>query len=908
MSKGQQNFRILFMIILIVALCMCGIIMGSHKAQAEINKLASPFVPWLHAQGLTIQKTADKQTTEPSITTRHRHTKDVHPYAAEHPLLTAQDLLLWLEMMPRDTEIVSTKLETSYSERAGEMLTLFGYGLLNADAATTKSQLHSHGRDTESASSSEPSDQNKKTRAQTVRRFGLPAGAAQSSFILGIGDQVEIVFSGQRKDRDIYTVNGQGLLIVKDLPPVPAAGLKIEDVRNSLNAYAERFHNTKVYVSLYDIHQINVFVTGHVKKPGQITFTVFHNVLDALIAAGGIQKTGSLRKISVIRDGKTTKLDLYDLMIKQNMTADLKLRDGDKIIVPPLGETVAIAGDVKRPGIYELKGKDKNLSQKELLRWGAGTVKPGPNRYMKFELTADGQEVVSETSKLQDASFGNGTILIVRSGQEKRTGFVKLSGHTRKPGLHALVTNKNSLAALLGKDGTFGSDIYPLFAAIKRKDQAHMAVSYIAFPPLQVIKGHFDLRLQDGDDVILFSNKDILSVLNNLANTPIDADHNLISTSPTKQTISIAKRLSSQEPSEEEAREALLEDDVLTRFIHEHIIYLRGAIRKPGAYPITSQTKMSDIFAVAGGIARNANLHNIELTSALSGEGHQAAGRSGTRRTRINLIQEKAEDILLEPGDSVRVNQAKPNIKDHSILIMGALTHPGRYDLLPGDRLSDILRRAGGLTKHAYPDGAIFSRKSERKAEQERFRNVAYDLERSVALALKDRENALDMNQINMARQLASELRSVEAVGRITVEADPAALSLEPELDILMQAGDRLYIPERPLTVRVSGEVLSPAQLQFRREKSPTDYINEAGSYTHNADKDRVFAILPDGSAQPLKVNYWNHKAVLLPPGSTIVVPRDPKPFSFIDSARDISQILSNLAVTGIFLDDISDD
>ena len=159
-----------------------------------------------------------------------------------------------------------------------------------------------------------------------------------------------------------------------------------------------------------------------------------------------------------------------------------------------------------------------------------------------------------------------------------------------------------------------------------------------------------------------------------------------------------------------------------------------------------------------------------------------------------------------------------------------------------------------------------------------------------------------------MARDLAAELRQVEAVGRITVEADPGILDTQPELDMLLESGDRLYIPQRPLTVRVAGEVLSPASLQFRKEKNPRDYVAEAGGYTYHADKDRVFVLYPDGSAQPLQLSMWNHNAVMIPPGSTIVVPRDPKPFDFIQSARDVSQILSNLAITGIFLDDIRDD
>lgn len=124
---------------------------------------------------------------------------------------------------------------------------------------------------------------------------------------------------------------------------------------------------------------------------------------------------------------------------------------------------------------------------------------------------------------------------------------------------------------------------------------------------------------------------------------------------------------------------------------------------------------------------------------------------------------------------------------------------------------------------------------------------------------------------------------------------------------MLLEHGDRLFIPKRPLSVRVSGEVLSPSALQFIEEKNPRDYIDEAGGFTFHADKNRTFVLYPNGSAQPLQVNTWNHKPIFIPPGSTIVVPRDPKPFDFIEGAKEVGQILSNLAVTAVFIDDIRD-
>lgn len=239
---------------------------------------------------------------------------------------------------------------------------------------------------------------------------------------------------------------------------------------------------------------------------------------------------------------------------------------------------------------------------------------------------------------------------------------------------------------------------------------------------------------------------------------------------------------------------------------------------------------------------------------------------------------------------------------------MGEVHTPGRYDLLPGDKVSDLLARAGGLTDQAYPYGAIFSRQSMRKAEEMRFKAQARTIEQSIANALEQDDEKVSAGKIAEARSLAQELRNAQGVGRLTIEAEPGTLAANPALDMLLKTGDRLFIPRRGLTVRVSGEVLSPANLQFRDAKASLDYIHEAGGFTFHADKERTFVIYPDGSAQPLQVSAWNYKPVKIPPGSTIVVPRDPKPFDFIQSAKDVSQILSNLAVTAIFIDDLKDD
>jgi len=799
----------------------------------------------------------------------------------------------WAAPDPSGQELQSppSALEKAYSERIVDELEQFGYDLFGVPKEPTAQQLDNLSRQFHDKQENAP-------------KRNTPMGAVQDDYVLQSGDEVEIMFTGQRKDRKIYTVNPRGNILIEDFPPIPAAGRTIGQVHFSVQAAASNLYNTQSYISLASVRQIGVLVIGHVKKPGRRNLTVFHSALDALMESGGVHKTGSLRNIKLVRNGRSTIIDLYNLLMYGGSNLDMTLRDGDRIIVPPLGPTVAVAGEVKRPGIYELsaplaamhheRGKHiEKLSLNDMLDLGGGVLLSGDNRYLKLDIKNNGEESVSEVSDPFAQQFGDGAILMVSKGKDKRSGTLELTGNTRKAGIHALSQNK-TLQDLLHNETVLGPNIYPLIGVIERWDNDQLTTKMIGFPLRLVIKGKYNRQLQDGDIVHLFSNAQIAALQKDeLEKAP-------------------PREMGSTPPREDEEISALAENVPLQSFLSERSAFIRGAVRSEGAYPVGEGTALDSIIAVAGGLTLEANAQNIEITTALNGQGHQTDGRTGTRRLTVNFNNTNPETVMIEPGDSVRVNTRFKKLEANSVLIMGEVVSPGRYDLLPGDKLSDLVERAGGLTQQAYPDGAIFSRASERKAEESRFEAAARDLERSIAVAIEKAEyedkDGPDLQKIAMARDLTAELRNVEAVGRITVESDPAVLSVEPELDILLEKGDRLYIPKRPLTVRVTGEVLSPASLQFRQNKDPLQYIHEAGGFTFNADKERSFVLYPDGSAQPLQVSSWNHRATFIPPGSTIVVPRDPEPFNFVQSAKDISQILSNLAITGVFIDDIHDD
>lgn len=849
----------------IVAAILIASLSSLLLSKAMADSFAPIIVPWMQEREGVREDTTRALRNPFPVNERPRKDRET----PRHPAASAEAMVF---DTPYERPRVMTKpsaLENMYSNRIIDTLQQFGYDLFGVPSTETENHLN--------------------------RMAISPMGAVQEDFILHSGDKLEVVFSGQRTDRKIYSVTPQGVLLIDDFPPIPVSGRTIGQVRLSVQMAARNLHNTDAYVALSEVTQIGVLIVGHVKRPGRQNLTVFHTALDALMEAGGVEKTGSLRQIKLVRHGRTRIIDLYGLLMHGATNMDFRLRDGDRIIVPPIGPTVAIAGEVKRPGIYEIlpelagmrhkpKETSQRLSLNDMLDFAGGVLAPGKNRFIKLDISNDGQEHVRETSKSDQSAFkpifGDGAILMVSKGRDKRTGMVELTGHTRQPGLYAQAEIP-TLSKLIDSNKVLGDDIYPLIGVIERFNPNTLARSLHGFPINLVLQKQFDQKLKDGDIVHLFSNEQIRSLEQEIEQP--------------EEPISVGSRAPDIE---EHLEERMIIDTVMRSFLMERYAFARGAVRAPGPYPVAKGTRLDHFLAVAGGITLEGNTSNIEITS----------GTNRNNRERIDFRETSPKSISISAGDAVRINQKFKKTQDKSVLIIGEVQHPGRYDLVPGDRLSDLLARAGGLTQQAYAEGAIFSRESERRAEEARFRAAARDLERSVAIAAEKDEDGPNITQLSMVQDLAAQLREIEAVGRITVESDPGILAAEPELDLLLESKDRLYIPKRPLTVRVRGEVLSPASLQFRTSKKPRDYIDEAGGFTYNADKDRTFVLYPDGSAQPLQVSSWNYKPVMIPPGSTIVIPHDPKPFSFVDSAKDISQILSNLAITGVFIDDIRDD
>ncbi len=341
----------------------------------------------------------------------------------------------------------------------------------------------------------------------------------------------------------------------------------------------------------------------------------------------------------------------------------------------------------------------------------------------------------------------------------------------------------------------------------------------------------------------------------------------------------------------------------LVSFAADHLVWIEGDVHDPGTYLSESGTSLATMLGAAGGLQLQADLSAVTVTSS------QIDAASGTSHTVRNVYRGNSsadfEKVALLPQDTVIVRQVFSDRENGTITIVGAVRYPGTFDILRSEHLSSVLERAGGLTDEAYPLGAVFTRISAQQAEAQGNYREAVELQTGALTAA----TTPDVNPaiLTYLQSLEQQLLHQPALGRITVTADPTILAVKPELDTLLQPGDFIYVPKRPSTIAVSGEVLNPGSFQYRPDMALSDYVELAGGYTQVAEDDETFVIMPDGSARTPSsgvLSFFGSDPI--PPGSTIVVPPNPAPFNWIVFATQITQIISQVAITAAGLSAVS--
>lgn len=781
-------------------------------------------------------------------------------------------------------------------------------------------------------------------------------GTIPANYIMGVGDQLIVSFVGSTDRSITVNVDNEGRLILPDLSPINVAGRKFSEFEKDLKAkVSEAMLGTDVYVSIGSVRQVGVYILGEVSMPGLHNLTSLSTVLQALAKAGGVKKTGSLRAIQVEFNGQSKVFDLYALM-SSSTEQNILLQDGSRIIVPTIGKTVGVNGRVARPAIYELAKDEDHIQWGELLNLAGDTTRPRGNDFSVNRFEEDGTQSLLSIDAASEQLLA-GDLALVNYKRDVVIGEVFLTGHVQVEGNRPLASAP-TLSALLKGTGAFGPKPYLAFGVIETVDPLSRARLYKHVNIENVVAGIEDVKLNNQDRVVIYSAADvsflsspvlrgvvltgeyssgeckalegIAEFVNNYGRDrfAILSRNIFVDTSVTVEAIKEnstesfnldnSRELDAQEElfsgqsggvlsfddvaeegangleEEQDSCIKIFEDNVgLLAYTLEHVAAVNGAVRTPGLFPISGEVPLSSVMAFAGGFSRDADMSLIEMLMVNQDSG---GARESTIRSVVNGLAQSLDGVFIKANYSVRANSRTTDQESGTVLLSGEFARPGVYAIVKGEKLSELIERAGGLTNYAYPLGAIFTRLSAKESQQEGFRRAAREINSALAVAAV--RSDVDAEAIIAAQNLSDELTTVEALGRVVVEADVSILRVRPEFDTILEPGDKLIMPKRPNFVTIGGDVLNPGALQFISGKSVKTYLAEAGGMQRSADEDRVYLVHPNGVASPIKLSRWGSDDQPVLPGSAIIVPKNLDPLTTFERMSVFTQILSQLALS----------
>lgn len=754
-----------------------------------------------------------------------------------------------------------------------------------------------------------------------------------SEYIIGPGDVIKLQLFGKENEQLELPVTRDGAVQMTDTGPIVVAGMAFEDVRTLLKERVQqKYIGTQASVSLGELRSMRVFVLGEARHPGSYTVSSLSTMTNALLVSGGVKTSGSLRQVQLKRDGEVIgTLDLYDLLLNGDTASDQRLQSGDTLFIPPVGETVAVEGEVRRPAIYELKG-DETLA--DMIAMAGGYTRDAAPAYTRLERVDDRRRRSLESVDLTQGaarrqSVRQGDKVIIKSLSDITEGFVALRGSAERPGKREFRPGMR-LSDLIGdRRQDLESDVDLNYALVVRElnDQGHIAVKQ--FRPVDLFReagGESDLVLQERDQILLFSLEDRGAVdeealeeveradLDSLKEagrrqaqlqSPAQARSTGIGPGQTYAQKLVTEKGEDQEENRKTGRQLL--DEVLEQLDRQatpqqpaRAATVGGAVRFPGRYPIASDATAEDLVAAAGGLKDSALLLEAEVVRASVNEGGMAETELLTF-TLFQGVENGAGDIALEGYDRLLI-KAVPGFAEREVITLeGEVRFPGEYSIRLGDSLADVLERAGGLTERAFPEGAMFSRERLRLQERKRMEVAEQRLRRDLlGLQLEAGKDAGDMD-LGLLQNLLQQVQGAEAMGRLVIDLEGLLKGRLEALEVM--DGDRLEVPRRAQSVSVFGEVQFASSHLYEPGLDVMDYLERSGGFTAQADKDRIYVIRADGSVwRPQRSRWFAGGGRDLRPGDTIVAPIKLDRINTLQLTSNISQIFSNLAVSAAAL------
>ena len=726
---------------------------------------------------------------------------------------------------------------------------------------------------------------------------GVPA---PEQYVIGPGDRLRIFLFGKETAEYELVVNRDGTLVIPDLDRLNVQGLSFEALQSLV---AERVQQRKIgvtsVVTLDELRSIQVFVLGDVKQPGSFAVSAFSTLVNALFVAGGVSEDGSLRSIQLKRGGQTVaSLDLYRLLLQGDASGDVRVRQGDVIFVPSVGDQVAVRGEVKRPAIFEFKDGE---SLEDILDFASGFSGFAFENEIRIRRTVNGVDRISQSIERDQLSLyapASGDVVDVLSVNALPTKAIELSGLFSRPGFRQW---KQGLT--LGEVITSPRDLMipPLesLVVIESRDvQGRLKVdlirgSEVFSDPIVAARG-----MGNNDRVTLVPIQSQLS-LNSAERNNQDQDQErdqdrdrLINGENAESAAFREKTEFNRRRFFDDLNQRVIASAVLTEVAP--IVDVGGMVNETGQYPLSTRATVGDLILAAGGFRSDADIDSVELVRR-TGNGFEIVSVNSDQFNQTGFVSAGSQLIVRQDQDKTLL----PAVK-----ISGFVQYPGTYRMPRGSTIGQLVKRAGGMLSNADLRAAVFSREAIKQRELTQLRR----LERQTSERLAESEiSGLEVNadkaqaNIDLSKAL-TDLSETEAVGRLVINL-PSILAGQTNQDVILEDGDTLVVPSIRQSVTVLGEVLFPTSHVYQLNVDHSDYLELSGGPTSRADMSRAFVIHADGSVTPMKkftsggVLMTANRSALIEPGDTIIVPRDLDDLPALDLWTQITQIIYQSAV-----------
>ncbi|WP_219223177.1 SLBB domain-containing protein [Pedobacter antarcticus] len=692
--------------------------------------------------------------------------------------------------------------------------------------------------------------------------------ATPKSYIIGPDDQLLVDLTGDNEANYKLTVSPDGNIRMQYVGLINVGGLSIEQAISKIRSLMSGTYpglktgRTQVAVNLGNIRSIKVTIVGEVVKPGSYTLSSLSTVFNALNASGGPNENGSFRKIQVIRDNKIiSTIDVYSFLLKGLQTGNIRLQDQDVINIPVYQSRVEMSGEVKRPALFEVLSTE---SLEDVINFAGGFSNKAYTAIIKVLQNTNKERRITDVSAEDFQKYGplNGDKYVVETILDRFANRVEIKGAVFRPGQYELENGLTLKQLILKADGL--------------KEDAFLNRGYIS-------------RL-NSDNSLALQSFDVSKILNGTENDiPLRRED--------KITISSIFDLRD-----------------------EYKVNIKGEVRNPGQFEFAEGMTLESLIQMAGGFKEGATPNRIEIARRIkdSDANSITAKTAEVINVKINgdlTVQDTV--FVLQPFDIVSIRNSEGYQIQKQVKIEGEVLYPGIYTITRKDeRISDLIKRAGGLTALSFAEGASLKRPgaepvAEKDSLDSRGNLIKFNQRNGIKTtgktSEKDNEEMQKLANLKRLQQGSSDgsqdtaqlVKEVKILGSDLVGIDLVKILKKPQTrsDLLLEDGDIIKVPKQLQTVKITGEVLRPINVVFAPSKTMKSYINGAGGFTYNANKKGAYIQYANGSVDATKKFLFFNSYPVVKPGAEIFVPkRAPREKLGIQGIVGISTAIASLA------------